>query len=77
MNIRDLTLDRGAPRCGTGPYGEPNHKFSKWEQHEEGGYMIVTRGKRVGHVEQFSREWQTRICEQCGYVDSTRRDGQA
>jgi hypothetical protein len=60
-------------KCDTDPYsGRPaEHSFESWEAREEGGFIIYTRGARVGHLEPFSRRWQERKCKECGFVDAS------
>lgn len=62
-------VDQGiVPDCfGSNQYNRVEHKFPKWDKHVERGISVVTSGERAGHVEYFVREWQTRVCETCGF----------
>jgi len=51
--------------------GRDHHEWGSWESKEEGGFIIYTRGARVGHLEPFSRRWQERKCAECGFVDAS------
>lgn len=60
-------------KCDRDPYSGrgPEHDYNQWEPHEEGGFIIYTRGDRMGHLEPFSRRWQERRCKECGFVDAS------
>lgn len=72
MTLVDPLNYRPEMPCCEVRYGQATeHKYGPWVRHEEGGIKILTRGARPGHVEHFSREWQERTCEKCGFIQTS------